>query len=380
MTPAPEYAQRTTPGPAAELCAEVTAKQARLRSWMADEGFDALLLRRNENIAWATAGRVEARVLIPAETAVTSLLLTPKDAFYLAPNNEAARLAEEEFAGLGFAPLLHAWHEDSLPLVHRHARHGCIAADWPAAGAVAVNLSALRRPLQAGEKRRYRRLAAETARIVEDSLSQLAPGMTELQMQALVAAPLLERGILPSVLLMAADDRIRSYKHAVARGGRLDRFGMLNLCTRRWGLCVSITRFVHFGRMPQQLEDGFAVAAEVNAALLHGTRDGATSAELYAIAKEAYARAGMAGEEELHHQGGAAGYLEREWVATPTGKERIASPEAFAWNPSARGGKVEDTVLLDQGGIEVLTKTPSLPLVKTSQGGVEYHSAGVLIR
>ena len=37
--------------------------------------------------------------------------------------------------------------------------------------------------------------------------------------------------------------------------------------------------------------------------------------------------------------------------------------QAFAWNPSIRGGKAEDTVILHDGNIEWLTATPDLPII-----------------
>ena len=105
----------------------------------------------------------------------------------------------------------------------------------------------------------------------------------------------------------------------------------------------------------------------------------ATAAALFKVAAEAYAAAGLAGEEQLHHQGGACGYLEREWLARPDGKQTVRVPEAFAWNPSCRGGKVEDTTLAIDGTIEVLTSTPGLPQVITEAAGVPYMSSGVLL-
>jgi len=182
------------------------------------------------------------------------------------------------------------------------------------------------------------------------------------------------------VLLMAVDDRIFNYKHAVARGQRLKRYGMLNLCSRKWGLAISITRFVHFGELAAELAARFASSARVNAALLDASRLGATSAQLFQAAQSAYAAEGFPGEEEFHHQGGATGYGEREWVATPSGAEVVVDNQAFAWNPSIRGGKVEDTVVLRDGVIESLTETPDLPIVETSLNGTTYRSAGVLIR
>ena len=199
-------------------------------------------------------------------------------------------------------------------------------------------------------------------------------------MAARTASALLERGIEPSVLLMAVDNRILHYKHAVAQNTPLQRFGMLNLCSRRWGLCVSITRFVHFGVIPAALVDAFAAAAEVNAHLIAATRIGASASELFATAADTYREFGYPGEEFRHHQGGPTGYAEREWLAAPTATERVMNHQAFAWNPSVQGGKVEDTILMRDGTIEPLTSTPELPIVLTRAGSLTVQSAGVLVR
>jgi len=199
-------------------------------------------------------------------------------------------------------------------------------------------------------------------------------------MAARTAAALLARGIAPSVLLMGTDDRIRRYKHAVPRAGVLERYGMVNLCARKWGLVVSITRFVHFGPLPQELAASFLAAARIHSTLLHATRAGASSGEIFTAAQAAYAEAGAAEEIELHHQGGACGYKEREWVITPDGKQIVALPQAFAYNPSLRGAKVEDTAIVTENGAEILTQTPTLPILETKIDGTTYRSAGVLVR
>ena len=89
---------------------------------------------------------------------------------------------------------------------------------------------------------------------------------------------------------------------------------------------------------------------------------------------------GYPGEERFHHQGGTTGYWEREWVATPKGTETVVDGQAFAWNPSIRGGKAEDTVILRDGKMEWLTATPELPVISASVNGTEYPAAGVLVR
>jgi antitoxin VapB len=356
-------------------------KRQRLQEFLSSQGIDALLVSRHENIAWATAGLVDVRIGLPRETGAASLLFTREgSSYYLTTNNEAPRLANEEFSSLAFQPLIQPWYAaDPAKLIHSVVGNGKVAADDTAIEFPVVSLKPLRLALMEPEIRRYRWLGENVARVVADTLFALRPGMSEQGMQGMLAGELLAKGILPSVLLTATDERIRTYRHAVPRNGVLRRFGMLNLCARRWGLSVSITRFIHFGEMPTELSEKFAAVARVNAALLHATRAGATADELFFTAQRAYAAEGYPGEEQMHHQGGATGYWEREWIARPGASERILTRQAVAWNPSLQGAKVEDTVLLHEDKLETLTSTPSLPLVESNLNGHTYCSAGVLL-
>ena len=360
--------------------AELGAKHQQVLEWLRAENLDGVLLKRNENIAWLTGGAVELRVLTPNETGVAALLVTAEGArYYLTTANEAPRLHDEEFSALDFEPVIFPWYANDTEQTALQFARGQVASDTPIPGFAHINLYPLRAALQETEIARFRWLGAQTAEAVTEVLQQLKPGQTEFSMEGQVAEALLSRGILPSVYLMAVDDRIVKYKHAVARGKRLEKYAMLNLCARKWGLTVSITRFAHFGLLPADLAEKFHAAAQVNAALLDGTRVGADSAELFTAAADAYAREGFAGDEQLHHQGGPTGYWEREWIATPSGAEKVVNNQAFAWNPSIRGGKVEDTVLLRDGQIELLTPTPKLPSLPSSANGNSYPATGVLI-
>ena len=366
---------------AAEWNAELDAKHDQLVEWMRAQKLAGILLRRNENVAWITGGAVELRVLTPSETGVASLLITADGKrFYFTTENEAPRLHDEEFGALDFEPVQFPWYADDTIAAASKLAGGPVGSDTPVDGLKLVNLYPLRASLRESEIACYRWLGAETAAATVESLHQVEPGLSEYDLEAITASNLLRRGILPSVYLFAVDDRIYKYKHAVARGARLKRYGMLNLCSRKWGLAISITRFVHFGDMPGELEARFKSSAQVNAALLHATRVGATSADLFHVARTAYSAEGFPGEERFHHQGGSTGYGEREWVATPAGTEVVVDNQAFAWNPSIRGGKAEDTVILRGGKIEWLTATPELPVIEASVDGAAYSSAGVLVK
>jgi len=360
--------------------AELAEKQRRLRQFMEEQGLDALVISRHENIAWATAGLVDIRVGILRETGIASLLFTRDGkAFYLSTNNEAPRLAAEEFPQLDYVPLIQPWYaNDVMASISKAVGDGKVAADAPLGTLPVIALQSLRFELTPTEIDRYRWLGAQTADAVTQVLLGLRPGMSETMMQAQLAEQLLLRNIMPSVYLTAVDERVRKYRHAVPRAGVLEHYGMVNFCSRRWGLAISMTRFVYFGPMPDELTEKFAAVAVVNAKMLHATRETKSADELFAVAREAYGSAGYAGEEMMHHQGGSTGYAEREWVARPGGQETVSNHQAFAWNPSLQGAKVEDTAILQDGKIEIITLTPALPTVKTALGGVEYCSANVL--
>ena len=362
--------------------AELEAKHEKLVEWLRAQKLSGVLLRRNENVAWITGGAVELRVLTPSETGVASLLVTAEGKrYYFTAENEAPRLHDEEFGALDFEPVLFPWYaDDTVAAAQKLSGAGQLASDTSVAGLTQVNLYPLRQSLSETEIARYRWLGTQTADSIVEALHEVEPGMSEYDLEALTAENLLRRGILPSVALYAVDERIYKYKHAVPRGKRLQNYGMLNLCSRKWGLAISVTRFIHFGNLPAELGARFEASAQVNAALLDATREGVTSAQLFGVAKDAYAAQGFAGDELLHHQGGSTGYGEREWVATPNGTQTVVDHQAFAWNPSIRGAKAEDTVILSNGKIEWLTATPELPVIEAVVNGTKYPAAGVLVK
>ena len=112
--------------------------------------------------------------------------------------------------------------------------------------------------------------------------------------------------------------------------------------------------------------------------LLDATRPGATAADLYTVAADAYRAAGFPGEELKHHQGGAIGYRAREWVAHPRSQEAVAERQAFAWNPTITGTKVEDTALfVIDDRIDIITATPDWPSIPLGTPGRAVHASDI---
>src|SRR5271157_3730986 len=281
MNPAQKSSNARTSQPVQD---EIRIKKQQLTEFMSKHNLAGVLLSLHENVAWATAGQVDMRVAIPAATGSAAVFVRRDGSgFYITTKNEAPRMRDEEFGTLPFEPVVVPWQDANFAKAARGlAAAGTLGADTHEANCEVIHLAGLRSQLQPTEIERYRLLGGMTARVVEEVVLHLEPGVTEEEMSAMAASLLMRKAILPSVLLMAVDDRILKYKHALPRGGRLKHFGMVNLCARKWGLVISMTRFVHFGPMPQQLANGFEAAAKVNAALLHATRAGAAARQLYA--------------------------------------------------------------------------------------------------
>jgi Xaa-Pro aminopeptidase len=180
------------------------------------------------------------------------------------------------------------------------------------------------------------------------------------------------------VMLVAADQRIQKFRHPVPTDLAWKKVLMIVVCARRSGLIVSLTRIVAAGTVPDDLSARTNAVAAVNANLLAATKPGATGAALYQVAACSYAQLGFADEEKLHHQGGACGYRTRDWVAHPASTDVVRDRQAFAWNPSITGTKVEDTVIVSGEQLESITATADWPQISISVDGKEYRSPDVL--
>jgi Xaa-Pro aminopeptidase len=171
-----------------------------------------------------------------------------------------------------------------------------------------------------------------------------------------------KQGVQAIVNLIATDERIYSYRHPLPTSKKLARYAMLILCGRRAGLICSLTRLVHFGPLADDLKQKIAACAKVDAAFIGSTQPGRTLGEIFEYAVTAYAAQGFPGEWQKHHQGGAAGYEPREYLALPASADRVSTGQAYAWNPSITGYKSEDTILVGDEHNQILTEIPGWPV------------------
>ena len=261
--------------------------------------------------------------------------------------------AEEHWEELDFEPTPYPWHEP-LP-VHP----------------TAPTLQRLRLELRPEEVGRYRAAASDAAAALVDALQKIHPRSTEVEATAEIAERLVGAGFTTPVLLAGGERRAPVHRHPLPTADRLGGFALLAFTAERQGLYVSMTRIVSFGPAPRQLRRCVEQAAEVDAAVLAATRPGTTLGELFDVLRAAYSDVGLPDEWRRHHQGGLTGYKGREVFATPGNSTVLPPTSAVAFNPSVTGGgKSEDTVLVTERGLEVLTATPTLPALATGRAAI----------
>jgi antitoxin VapB len=373
----------------AEIQSEVAAKVEKVRAFLAAEKLDAVLLTQVRNVNWMTAGVANTQIVLNKDVGAASLLIRKDGARFLLCNGaESARLMDESLAKLGYTLAFFDWYRANpvedvrAEVLRKAAGPGTIGSDVPFPGTtlVADRFAPLRHSLSDTEIKRYRWLGRQTAEAIEAVCREITPGMDEFQIEAMTSAALRARGILPTVLLIAADERIARYRHALPGGAKVKSYAMVNVVAEKWGMPMSTTRFVHFGPLPADLNDRLQKTARVMAQYQAATVPGVSAAEIFEKMKTWYAEAGVPDEWKLHHQGGAIGYDDREWVIYPGIRQTVQDRQAFAWNPTITGAKVEDTIIAYRDSIEVVTKTGAWPTINVTIDGRTYPQPAILVR
>jgi antitoxin VapB len=366
---------------------EIDEKTQRLTAICRHAGAGGIIINAQPNFSWITGGRTN-RIDGSREAGAGSVFVAADGRrFILANAIEMPRLRGEELADFGAEALEYPWTDDhALPDAQvRRAREAiggdaAIGADSPVGGAISLEREVIRAraPLTAAEVDRYRDLGRDAGRALGDLCRTLRPGVEEIEIARLAADAIARAGARAVVTLVAADERLARFRHPIATRRRWERVVMVVVCAQRGGLIVSLSRIVSAGAVDPELASRTRATAGVFARMLDATRPEAAAAEVFAAAARAYADAGFPGEERLHHQGGATGYRTRDWVAHPASQERVRAPQAFAWNPSITGTKIEETALVSAAGVELITSTSGWPSIPVEVQGQTLQAPDVL--
>jgi Xaa-Pro aminopeptidase len=376
--------QNGTEAPMSVAVQRATAALPRLGDVARRSGAPGLVLTSPATVAWATGGanppvdRTAAIdvvwVVVPTEGAATN----GGSVHVLTTEVEAPRLrGEGPFAQLGWPVVAVPWWEPGA-FVRAAERvldqpASVIASDGHSAFGINAShdLVATRMALTAPDVEAMRALARDAAVAVEQSLKQWTPGESDRVIAGRIAENTEVVGACAPVLLVGGDDRLRDFRHPVASGNAVDDVVMAVLVASRGGLHVALTRYAARPAAAADLSGLLDAARMVHTRVLKRCVPGVTAGAVLDELDSAYAAQGYAQAWRQHYQGGPIAYAQREFEITPGQRssewwdQRLEAKTALAWNPSLPGGaKDEDTYLLDDGGLELLTQTGHWPTIE----------------
>lgn len=337
----------TSPDPRADRA----VKRARLLALLDRHGAERIVLNTSTSLAWYLDGaRTHVSLAAPP---ILGCVVDRECDTVLATDNEVDRLLGEELPR-GVDVRVVPWDQPlPFPMLPGTLTENDAAAE----------LRRARLPLLPAETARFAALGAETAAVLTRVLTGARAQDRELDVAAEVTSEIVRLGAEPLVVLVGGASRSR-VRHPLPTAAALDRRALVVVCARRDGLIVNLSRAVAFAPLTAVEEDAQQRILAVEAAFFDALAPGRTLAEVLRAGCAAYVENGFDADEwRRHHQGGVAGYAGRDPRATNRTDDPVVVGQAFAWNPTGDGAKVEDTVLLDEDGLRVLTLDPAWPTV-----------------
>jgi Xaa-Pro aminopeptidase len=243
---------------------------------------------------------------------------------------------------------------------------------------VAEDVARLRYSLTPEEQERYRWLGEKASLALEKILMKTKKGETESEVVGRLCSELWKDRIDPITLMSAADDRVSRFRHPIPTEKKIKKYLMVSVNARKWGLIVSLTRFVYFGRVPRALRRKYETNVFVDCTLMAHTRPGVPAREVLQKGIDAYREKEYPEEWKLHHQGGSIGYTGRDYRVSFKTPDLIQENQAFTWNPSITGTKSEDTILATSKGPEMITRPIRYPTLSLEVENISFVRPAIL--
>lgn len=352
-----------------------------VRYYLKTNELEGILLSRRDSFAWLTCGGNDS-VFQFTETGMVDILITAQEKFLIASEVEKYRLADEELNGLGFEVVGYDWYasrEKVIADLTASKRIACDTYGLPFPN-VFDSFRLLRYTLLDEEIIRFRELCRLTAIAVQTACLEIKQGESEFEIAANLSCKLLRHGIKTPVLMVAADDRIRKYRHPMPADRKVGKYALVVVGAEKHGLYASMSRMISFGEPSVEILKKQNACMEVDAEMIQSTIVGASVSNILRNGISRYAASGYPDEWKFHHQGGATGYHAREYIATFESAETVKNNQAFSWNPTIAGTKCEDTYLITEKGQEILTESCEWPVKTIDAKYGEIKRPDIMIR
>jgi len=198
---------------------------------------------------------------------------------------------------------------------------------------VTEDIARLRYSLTPEELERYRWLGEKASLALEKTLQETGQGEKESEVVGRLCLELWKDRIDPVTLMAAADERVFQFRHPIPSEKSIEKYLMVSVNARKWGLIVSLTRFVHFGKLPEEIKVKYLANVFIDCVFMAATRPGTPAKQVLQRGLDAYREKGFPEEWKLHHQGGSIGYTGRDYRTSFKTQDIIQENQAFTWNP-----------------------------------------------
>lgn len=362
---------------------EIREKEARVRKYLEEKGYGAMILGRQDNFAWFTGGG-NSRVIVPSEYGFSILVITQDSKYLVSQVMDGNRVMEEELAGMDIEYVPLRWYEQSredkaLELVQGERIISDMQLDK--ADYQPGEIYKLHYPLTDNEITKLRWLGEKSDEILAQAALAVEPGMTEHEVEAMLLYEYAKHNIQCDVLLVGSDERIYKYRHPNPSDKCIGRYVLLHPAVRKWGLHANVTRSVFFGdALPGELAAKHEAASRIAAAAMSMCTEGVTFRNILEEEKKLYQSYGYGDEWRNHYQGGITGYMVADPSLCLDNANLVQRKQAFDWFITITGVKVEELGLYDGALQEFVSVTGKWPCSTYEYNGKRFCMPDILLR
>jgi Xaa-Pro aminopeptidase len=362
-----------------ERLGEIAARHQKLAEFLRQEDFAAMLLQKPSNFTWFTAGGRNERG--GATGATGALFITPEARVIACSNVDTNQFFESEVCNMGFQLKERPWSEPRSVMLADLCRGRRVASDtgFPGTTDVGQRLLGLRLPLSEYEKTRLRGAARLLTHAIEATARGMVRGRTEAEIAGEVSHRLFKHGVNPERIQVLADGRGVRFRRWNFDDSPVHRYCTISAVGRYCGMFVGAARTVALGDPPDELLKAFEPAALIAATGTYFSQPDWELFEVWNRVHRLYEKTGVEDEWRLADQ---AEIVEYEFGAVPlvpNSEFRLTVGTPVFWHPSVGPVLMGDTVMVGEGGTEVLTASPEWPVVPVLVKGTRVGVPAILV-
>ena len=348
-------------------------KIGRIRLFLKEETYEAMVLGRRDDFSWLTGGR-EGGVVLCQEQSFVYLVITEREKIAVSMRADGKKAAGELLEGMDFRLVELDWKSPGKESYIETLLEGSkFVSDIPLKGGT-FDLEAiyeLEYPMTDREVERYRELGELTEIILSKAAQKLRPGMTENQLKKEFLKLCAEYGAEVDVLLLGSDERIKSYRHCTPTDKRIEKTVLLSPVLRKYGLHSNTARMFCLGKTPEELREIYDIVNQIQAEIIAASVEGIPFREIFSLQEQMYRELGYENEWMVHAHGAPVGYMLSDGGVLYHQERKMKKNQAYEWYVTVTGAKSAELVMNVEGTQEILSVAGKWPVKKyeTKSGG-----------